>query len=148
MHEGRGDFLARATFTGVDFLSTGETGYFLMVEGAQIDWAGHGNDPDYMIAEVNDFERTVNEVLDYAEKNGETLVIVTADHETGGFTLGAAGDNYNGADYSVIDPTFATTNHSAALVPVFAFGPGAENFIGVYENTDIFHKLVSLLESE
>jgi len=148
MHEGRGDFLARATSIGVDFLSTGETGYFLMVEGAQIDWAGHGNDPDYMIAEVNDFERTVNEVLDYAEKNGETLVIVTADHETGGFTLGAAGDNYSGADYSVIDPTFATTNHSAALVPVFAFGPGAENFIGVYENTDIFHKLVSLLESE
>lgn len=148
MTEGREDFLARATSIGVDFLSTGEAGYFLMVEGSQIDWAGHGNQTENMIAEVNDFERTVNEVLDYAEKNGETLVIVTADHETGGFTLGAAGDNYSGADYSVIEPTFATTNHSAALVPVFAFGPGAENFMGVYENTDIFHKLVSLLESE
>ena len=148
MTEGREDFLARATSIGVDFLSTGEAGYFLMVEGSQIDWAGHGNQTENMIAEVNDFERTVNEVLDYAEKNGETLVIVTADHETGGFTLGAAGDNYSGADYSVIEPTFATTNHSAALVPVFAFGPGAENFMGVYENTDIFHKLVSILESE
>jgi len=148
MQEGREDFLARATSIAVDFLSTGEAGYFLMVESSQIDWAGHVNDVDYMKAEVNDFERTIGEVLDYAEKDGETLVIVTADHETGGLTLGAAGDNYYGADYSVINPTFASTNHSAALVPVFAFGPGAENFMGVYENTAIFHKLLSLLESE
>ena len=146
--EGRTDFLAKASSIAVDFLSTGEKGYFLMVEGAQIDWAGHGNQVPYMIDEVNDFERTVNQVLDYAEKDGETLVIVTADHETGGFTLGAAGNNYDGADYSVITPTFATTNHSAALVPVFAFGPGAENFMGVYENTEIFHKLVSLIGKE
>jgi alkaline phosphatase len=148
MLEGRKDFLARATFIAVNFLSTGEAGYFLMVESSQIDWAGHTNDVDYMKAEVNDFEKTIGEVLDYAEKDGETLVIVTADHETGGFTLGASGNNYDGADYSLIEPTFASTNHSAALVPVFAFGPGAENFIGVYENTEIFHKLVGLMESE
>ncbi len=148
MLDGRKDFLARASSIAIDFLSTGEAGYFLMVEGSQIDWAGHRNQVEYMITEVNDFERTVGSVLDYAEKNGETLVIVTADHETGGYTLGAAGENNGYADYSVIDPTFASTNHSAALVPVFAFGPGAENFIGVYENTEIFHKLVSLMESE
>ena len=148
MLEGRKDFLTRATSIAVGFLSTGEVGYFLMVEGSQIDWAGHGNQVEYMITEVNDFERTVGAVLDYAEQNGETLVIVTADHETGGFTLGAAGENGYNADYTVIEPTFATTNHSAALVPVFAFGPGAENFMGVYENTEIFHKLVSLMESE
>ena len=57
-------------------------------------------------------------------------------------------NSYGTSDYSVITPTFASTNHSAALVPVFSFGPGAENFIGVYENTEIFHKLVSLMESE
>lgn len=148
MLEGRKDFLASATSIAVGFLSTGEGGYFLMVEGSQIDWAGHGNQVEYMITEVNDFERTVGSVLDYAEQNGETLVIVTADHETGGYTLGAAGVNGIDADYTVIKPTFATTNHSAALVPVFAFGPGAENFMGVYENTEIFHKLVSLMESE
>jgi alkaline phosphatase len=148
MYEGRKDFLVKATSIAMDFLSIGEAGYFLMVEGAQIDWAGHGNQPEYMIDEVNDFERTINKVLDYAEEDGETLVIVTADHETGGFTLGAAGDNYSGADYSIIEPTFATTNHSAALVPVFAFGPGAENFVGIYENTEIFHKLVSLIIPE
>ena len=149
MLHGRDDFLAKATGIAVDFLATGEAGYFLMVEGSQIDWAGHGNQVEYMKAEVNDFERTVGAVLDYAKENGETLVIVTADHETGGFTLGAAGNNsYGTSDYSVINPTFASTNHSAALVPVFAFGPGAENFIGVYENTEIFHKLVSLMESD
>jgi alkaline phosphatase len=148
MQEGRKDFLPKSTSIAVDFLSTGEAGYFLMVEGSQIDWAGHGNDVEYMKAEVIDFERTVNEVMDYAEKNGETLVIVTADHETGGFTLGAQGENDGYGDYSIIEPTFASTNHSAALVPVFAFGPGAEKFMGVYENTEIFHKLVSLLESK
>ena len=148
MQEGRKDFLARATSIAVDFLSTGEEGYFLMIESSQIDWAGHGNDVEYMKAEVNDFEKTIGKVLDYAEKDGETLVIVTADHETGGFTLGATGRNGYDADYSAITPSFASTNHSAALVPVFAFGPGAENFIGVYENTEIFHKLVSLLEFE
>ncbi len=148
MLDGRGDFLPRSTSIAVDFLSTGEAGYFLMVEGSQIDWAGHVNDVDYMKAEVNDFERTINAVMDYAEKNGETLVIVTADHETGGFTLGASGENDGYGDYSIIEPRFASTNHSAALVPVFAFGPGAENFIGVYENTEIFRKLVSLMESE
>jgi len=148
MLDGRGDFLPKSTSIAVDFLSSGEAGYFLMVEGSQIDYAGHGNDVDYMKAEVNDFERTINTVMNYAEKNGETLVIVTADHETGGFTLGASGENDGYGDYSIIEPRFASTNHSAALVPVFAFGPGAENFMGVYENTEIFHKLVSLLESE
>lgn len=148
MLEGRKDFLEKATFIAVDFLSTGDAGYFLMVESSQIDWAGHGNQSEYLITEMNDLEQLVGSVLDYAEEDGETLVIVTADHETGGFTLGASGRNGYDADYSVITPTFATTNHSATLIPVFAFGPGAENFMGVYENTEIFHKLVALLLPE
>jgi len=148
MLEGRKDFLAKSSSIAIDFLSTGDQGYFLMIESSQIDWAGHGNNVDYMITEMNDFEQTVKSVMDYAEADGETLVIVTADHETGGFTLGAAGRNGYDADYSTIYPTFASTNHSASLVPVLAYGPGAENFIGIYENTEVFHKLVSLFESE
>lgn len=148
MLEGRKTFLKDATSIATDFLATGDGGYFLMVEGSQIDWAGHGNQVEYMIAEMNDFNQLLNWVLDMAERDGETLVIVTADHETGGFTLGASGRNGYDADYSVITPTFATTNHSAAMVPVFSFGPGAENFTGVYENTEIFHKLVALLAAE
>jgi alkaline phosphatase len=142
---GRKDFLKKASSIAIDFLSTGEEGFFLMIEGSQIDWAGHGNHVEYMKSEMNDFEQTVNSVMDFAEADGETLVIVTADHETGGFTLGAAGENGYGADYTTINPTFASTNHSAALVPVLAYGPGAENFMGIYENTEIFHKLVALL---
>jgi len=148
MREGRKGFLKDASTIAMDFLSTGEEGFFLMIEGSQIDNAGHGNQVAFMIAEMNDFERVVDAVLDYAEKDGETLVIVTADHETGGFTLGAAGRNGYDADYSTIVPTFATTNHSAAMVPVFAFGPGAESFSGIYENTEIFHRLVSLVIAE
>ena len=148
MLEGSKDFLEKASSIAVEFLSSGENGYFLMVEGSQIDWAGHGNQVEFMITEMNDFEQAVKNLFEIAEKDGETLLIVTADHETGGFTLGAAGRNGYDADYSTIQPTFATTNHSAALVPVFAFGPGAENFAGVYENTEIFHKLVSLIGSD
>jgi alkaline phosphatase len=148
MAEGRGDFLSRASLVAAEFLSSGNGGFFLMIEGSQIDWACHGNQVEYMIEEVNDFEATVDAVLDWAEEDGETLVIVTADHETGGFTLGAAGSYTGGTDYGTIVPTFATTNHSAALVPVFAFGPGAEIFTGVYENTAIFHKMVSLLPTD
>jgi alkaline phosphatase len=148
MREGRGEFLGDASEIAIDFLSRGDKGFFLMVESSQIDWAGHGNQAQYLIEEMNDFNSVINRVIDFAEKNGETLVIVTADHETGGFTLGAAGRNGYDADYSTITPTFATTNHSAAMVPVFAYGPGAERFTGVYENTEIFHKMISLLFSE
>jgi alkaline phosphatase len=148
MLEGRKDFLREATLVAIDYLSTGDKGFFLMVEGSQIDWAGHGNQAKYLIAEMNDFNQVVGSVLDFAEHDGETLVIVTADHETGGFALGADGRNGYNADYSTINPNFATTNHTATLVPVFAFGPGAETFSGVYENTEIFHKLVGLIESE
>jgi len=146
MLEGRGDFLADASEIAMDFLSRKDSGFFLMVEGSQVDWAGHGNNTDYMITEMNDFEEAVKRVLEFAEQDGNTLVIVTADHETGGFTLAAAGDYQTGTDYGTIEPSFATTNHSAALVPVLAYGRGAENFAGFYENTDLFCKMVELLD--
>jgi alkaline phosphatase len=148
MLEGRNHFLRDASTNAVDFLSSGEEGFFLMIEGSQIDWAGHSNNWRYMVTEMNDFEEVVRAMLEYAEEDGQTLVIVTADHETGGFTLGAAGQNGYDADYSTIKPTFASTNNSAALVPVFAYGPGAESFAGVYENTEIFHKMLKLLLPE
>lgn len=88
-----------------------------------------------------DFDRAIGAALDFAEKNGETLVIVTADHETGGFTLAA--DN---KDYNKIKPTFSTGGHSATMVPVFAKGPGAQLFNGIYENTAIFDKMMLLLK--
>ena len=115
-----------------------------MIEGSQIDWAGHQNDPEYMISEVIDLDKTLGQVLDYAEKDGNTLVIVTADHETGGYTL-ASEVNARGKNYNKIAPSFSTKGHSAALIPVFAFGPGADEFSGVYENTSIYHKIKKAL---
>jgi|SRR5690554_323954 len=139
MQEGRGDFLPRATQLALDKLSRNKDGFFLVVEGSQIDWGGHANDAPYLILELLDFDEVVGVALDFAEQNGETLVIVTADHETGGFTL-AGNDNYND-----LNPVFSTTGHSATMVPVFAIGPGAELFGGIYENNEIYHKMMQLL---
>lgn len=140
MIDGRGDFLPNSTKLALDYLSKNEDGFFLMVEGSQIDWGGHDNNADYLIGEQLDFDKTIGVALDFAEANGETLVIVTADHETGGFTLSGAGDNY----YR-LEPSFSTTGHSATLIPVFAHGPGSEMFRGIYENSEIFHKMMELL---
>lgn len=140
VREGRGDFLPEATKLALNTLATNENGFFLMIEGSQIDWGGHDNDSEYLITELLDFDKTIGVVLDFAKKNGETLVIVTADHETGGFTLAA--DN---GDYTKIKPVFSTKGHSATMIPVFASGPGASTFGGIYENTEIYHKIKSLL---
>lgn len=138
--DGRGSFLKDATQIGINYLSQNQQPFFMMVEGSQIDWGGHANQADYLIGEMIDFDDTLGYVLDYAQQDKNTLVIVTADHETGGFTLAA-----NNSDYNVINPTFSTAGHSATMVPVFAYGPGAKNFIGIYENTEIYHKIKKIL---
>lgn len=148
MADGRGDFLSNATELGIQFLSKDNSGFFMMTEGSQIDWGGHANNAPYLIAEMIDFDDAVGKALDYAEKEGNTLVIVTSDHETGGFTLAAKkkkredGSEYS--DYSEIGPTFSTGGHSATLIPVFAYGPGSEEFIGIYENNTIFSKILKV----
>ena len=141
MLEGRGDFLPNATKMALDKLSKNKNGFFLMVEGAQIDWGGHDNDTDYLITELLDFDKTIGVALDFAAKNAETLVIVTADHETGGFTLSTDDGNYN-----KIKPTFSTGGHSATMVPIFAKGPGEENFGGIYKNTALFQKMMDIFK--
>ena len=142
-NKGRGDFLPNATKLAMEKLSKNEKGFFLMVEGSQIDWGGHNNDAEYLIEEVLDFDKTLGVALDFAKKNGETLIIVTADHETGGFTLAADGNNYN-----KIKPSFSTTGHSGTMVPVFAEGPGAHLFNGIYNSTDIYFKMMELMDQE
>ncbi len=91
-----------------------------MIEGSQIDWGCHDQEPDYVIKEQLDFDKTVGKVLDYAQADGQTLVVVTADHETGAFALAM-----DGKDYGKIKPSVYSGEHSAAMVPVFAYGPGS-----------------------
>lgn len=141
MIDGRGSFLYDATVLGLSYLKKDKDGFFLMIEGSQIDWGGHANDGEYLIGEMIDFDIVLGNVLDYAKKDKNTLVIVTADHETGGFTLASDDGNYN-----QIKPSFSTKGHSATMVPVFAYGPGAEKFSGIYENTDIYKKIKALLD--
>jgi len=137
--EGRGDELPDATGTALRILSRNKKGFFLMVEGSQIDWGAHANNTESVVSEVLDFDKAVGIALEFARNDGHTLVIVTADHETGGMIL-------QGGDYvkGTVEGKFATTDHSGVMVPVFAFGPGAEHFQGVQENTDLFKKMMSL----
>jgi len=115
--------------------------FFMMIEGSQIDWGGHSNDLDMVISEFKEFDSTIKHVLDFAKADGNTLVIVTADHETGGLTL-SGGSIKRG----IVKGTFSTKGHSAALVPVFSYGPNSELFKGIYENTAIFDMMLKSLD--
>ena len=111
-----------------------------MIEGSQIDWGGHDNNIDYLIEEVIDFDHAVGEAFDFADRHPGTLVVVTADHETGGLSI-IDGDLAKGE----IITSFSTDDHSGVMVPVLAYGRGAAEFTGIYENTAIFHKIMALL---
>jgi alkaline phosphatase len=141
--DGRNDFLKQASLSAISQLNHNKNGYMLMIEGSQIDWGGHENNYEYMKTELYDLNETMNAVLDYAEQQGDVLVVVTADHETGGLSLLPNKENKKKfiANYS-------TGGHSGIMVPVFAFGPGAENFGGIYENTDVHFKFKKLLGLE
>ncbi len=144
-------YLPIAAEKACNFLQTrseksGNKGFFAMIEGSQIDWGGHAGDTDYIVGEMADFDKAILKVLEFAKKDGNTLVIVTADHETGGFAvlkgskmgkiIGGFGDPY--------DEKSKSRYHTGAMIPVFAFGPGSEAFGGIYENTAIFDKMKML----
>ncbi|MGN7381367.1 alkaline phosphatase [Paenibacillus sp. SAFN-117] len=86
--------LAEMTGLAVDVLSRNDQGFFLMVEGSQIDWAGHANDPVALIHDVLAFEEAVNVALEFAKKDGNTLVVIVGDHETGGINIGNTAGGY------------------------------------------------------
>jgi alkaline phosphatase len=133
-------YLPPATRIGTRFLQKRSSrGFIFMVEGAQIDWAGHANDQEYMITEMLDFDEAVGEALAFAKRNKETLVIVTADHETGGYAI------QPGSTRDSLIAGWTAEDHTASLVPVFAYGPRAELFRGIYENTAIYDKMVQAL---
>ena len=131
------DYLVDMSMTAINFLSnkTDDEGFFLMVESAQIDWGGHANDSDYIIDEFKEFDIVIGQVLDWAEQDGETLVIVTADHETGGYAV------HHEATIDSLITNFTSKKHTGDFIPVFAKGPGAEDFAGIYENYDIYYKM-------
>jgi len=133
-------YLEKATAKALDVLARdSKDGFFLMIESAVIDGYGHNNDSEGMIAEMKEFNRTLKQLIAYVDEHPNTLLIVTADHETGG-----TGISYSG--YGAYPKhVFSTRGHTGNVVPIFAYGPGAENFSGVMKNTDIPKKIEELI---
>ena len=134
----RGDFLPRAVKTALKTLDSAENGFFLMVEGSQIDFACHGNDSTWMMDEMLDFDYAIKVALDYAKEKGNTLVVVTADHETGGLTLPDPQGKYTNVVFD-----YSTGSHTCLPVLVYAYGPGAEQFTGWLHNTELKGKILN-----
>jgi alkaline phosphatase len=138
--EGRDPLLADYLKATLDKLDRRKEPFFLMVEGSQIDWGGHANEINYITSEFIEFNSAIEVALNYANNNSNTLVVVTADHETGGLAItGGKSDNFE------MISGFNTGGHSATMVPVFSSGKHAELFSGIYENTLIFHKMMEAL---
>jgi alkaline phosphatase len=125
--------LSDMTTTALDILDNDSDGFFLMVEGGRIDHAGHDNNLARNVGETVEFSNMVAAVLTWAAGRDDTLVVVTADHETGGLTV--LGDNGVGVLPTV---SWSTTGHTGVDVPVYAWGLGADRFGGVMDNTDFF----------
>ncbi len=145
--------IAEMTGKAIELLSEDKDGFFLMVEGSQVDWAGHGNDPYYMVSDFIAFDDAVKVAVDFAEEDGKTLVIVFSDHNTGGMTIGNENTNgaypelkytevsteellnplNGGAGESVIGWT--TGGHTGGDVPLWAYGPKKPT--GFLDNTEL-----------
>lgn len=135
--------LAELTSKAIQVLSGADKknkGFFLMVEGSQIDWACHGNDAAGTIRQMLLFDQAVKAAIDFALKDEHTLVVVTADHETGGLTI--TGGSLDGQD---LDVNWSTNGHSGLPVPVYAFGPKTDIFAGTYDNTEVARKFARFL---
>jgi alkaline phosphatase len=114
-------------------------GFFLMTEGSQIDWAGHDNDANKMVEEFRDFDLTIKDLIKFVNKNNNTLLIVTSDHETGGLQI-----LKQDGDKVIIQ--WGTGRHTSIPVGVQAYGPGAELFQGLMDNTDIHYKMLEAID--
>lgn len=140
----RGNFLPEATQMAIDHLSAcSKKGFFLMVEGARIDKEGHGNNMKGLVNETLDFDKAVEAAVRFAEKDGHTLVIISADHETGAvcLTRGTPEDAF-------VQGTFTSKGHSPMMVPLFAYGPRSFYFMGTQENSDVSNKIYSILAGQ
>ncbi len=136
-YEERGDFLPEGVKTALKTLEQDEDGFFLMVEGSQIDFACHAGDSAWMVDETVDFSNAVQVALDYAKTHDNTLVVVTADHETGGLTMIDPQGHY-----SNVSLNYSTRSHTCLPVMIYAYGPGAELFTGWMQNNEVKAKIL------
>ena len=130
------EYLGKACTKALEQLSkNAPDGFFLMIESAIIDGYGHNNDSEGMVEEMKEFDTTLKILVDYVNKHPETLLVVTADHETGGTGVGYKGHAVG--EQVPVHLTFSTKGHSGTVVPIFAYGAGAEKFAGIFKNWEI-----------
>ena len=144
--------LAEMTQTAIAILARDPQGFFLMVEGGQIDWASHANDAAHAIQDTLDFDAAVAIGVNYQQNNENTLLIVTADHETGGMNahidpLGSSDEDGpfsmpGGGSFYV---TWTTSGHTGVNIPISTQGEGASALQGVFENTQTFWAMANLI---
>ena len=140
-HEGREPSLEDMVQATLQKLSSFNKPFFLLVEGSQIDWGGHDNDSEHLISEMLEFDRTVGVVFDFANKDKNTTVVITADHETGGVAI-VDGN----IEESLLEIKYISEDHTATMIPIFSLGPYSSLFKGVYDNTEIFDKLEGIIK--
>ena len=133
----RGNFLERSVSDALAALETHPDGFFLLIEGSQIDVAAHARDLHEMVQETLDFDRAVGVVLRWMQSHPDTLLVITADHQTGGLSL-LGGSVEKGE----VSGSFATHHHSGVAVPIYATGAGAAAFGGIQENTELKEKIL------
>ncbi len=141
--EKRAVTLAEMTQTAIEILSKNNNGFFLMVEGAQIDWGGHRGNSEMIVREMIDFDLAIGTGLTFAKVDKSTLLIVTADHESGGYALLAG----SMPQKTITKTRFATSYHTAEMVPVFAFGPGSSVFGGIHDNSFVGKKMIEFVRT-
>ncbi|WP_341226991.1 alkaline phosphatase [uncultured Arcticibacterium sp.] len=138
--EGRGDYLPQATMEALNFLEKKNKPFALLIENGHIDGSGHANKAKALAAEVRDFDKAIGLVMDYVDSHPETLLIITADHETGGVTLPHGTKNE-------MEIQFHSNDHTGILVPLFAYGKGAEKLQGIYENTEVYDRMLEYIKA-
>lgn len=140
--DGRGDYLLKSTNAALSFFEQKKSPFFLMVEAANIDSGGHSNSTSMIVSEMLDFDLVIGEVIRFADMHPGTLVLITADHETGGVSIPQGDITSN-----TVELAYHSDDHTGIMVPIFAYGAYADEFRGVYENTEVFHKIMELVKT-
>ena len=96
-----------------------------------------------MIEEMKEFDGTLKQLVAYVNQHPETLLVVTADHETGG--TGVSYKGHEVGEKTTVQLSFSTKGHTGTVVPIFAYGAGAEHFAGIMKNTDLPKKIEALM---
>ncbi|MEB2784449.1 alkaline phosphatase [Algoriphagus persicinus] len=139
--DGRGDYLLKSTAFSLEFFDQKSRPFFLMVEASNIDSGGHSNSTSMIVSEMLDFDEVIGKVIQYVDANPNTLLLITADHETGGVSI-PQGDVAS----STVELAYHSDDHTGIMVPVFAYGAHSGDFRGVYENSALFHKIMKLVK--